>query len=550
MSTKKIERKRNLTLPIIIKKKIDGLNYDKKDDLITIYSAILQSQDFFKTDFSAVYGYTPVSHKQLDKYTTEHRRRKAIKFLEENGLLEVNRSYSNYDDNVYPMSYRIPPMMVSKTVQWKIEDNKINKKIKENIKKYVNCRSKAITKVKLAKSRYFKTFTIDLEPALKAIEQKTFEDVKGLLKQLKMDVSDVNIMEMINVESDSYSLTGNMLKNQIINAEGGHRLIYILQQRMINESRVSNIADGFFYFKRNKTNNRLDTNLTSLASYLRPFIKYNNNKEELVNVDLKNSQPFFFYTLLLREENKINKDELKLFGELVTGGTLYEYLCDKWIGEMDRENMKKNLFKILYSKNNSYRKLKQFFNSIFPSINQYIEEKKEVEHNQIAIQMQKMESNTILDIILPKLFKKNIVPLTIHDSFIVGRSEVDVVMDAIYEVCEELYNCIPSLHQDKMEIAYVDEVKYSIEEDITGLDLNKIRKNMKGFVIDKKLMKLMGYNDKDDWDFFEQHPEIWALADITYEDEYGIERFDMNDYIVTPEYNAYVEEQINKMEIN
>lgn len=45
-----------------------------------------------------------------------------------------------------------------------------------------------------------------------------------------------------------------------------------------------------FYAKRNSTNHRLDSNLTSFPSILLPYLKYGKQKEHLVSIDLKNSQ--------------------------------------------------------------------------------------------------------------------------------------------------------------------------------------------------------------------------------------------------------------------
>lgn len=57
---------------------------------------------------------------------------------------------------------------------------------------------------------------------------------------------------------------------------------------------VDQIADKRFrYFKRNKTNNRLDTNFTNLKIDLRQFIV-----GDYVQIDLRNSQPFFLAVLL------------------------------------------------------------------------------------------------------------------------------------------------------------------------------------------------------------------------------------------------------------
>lgn len=78
-------------------------------------------------------------------------------------------------------------------------------------------------------------------------------------------------------------------------------------------SALSRIQDKRFrYFKRNKTNNRLDTNLTNLKSELKIFII-----GDYVNIDLKNSQPFFFSQLIwamLENSPQIIEDKSKELG--------------------------------------------------------------------------------------------------------------------------------------------------------------------------------------------------------------------------------------------
>lgn len=72
---------------------------------------------------------------------------------------------------------------------------------------------------------------------------------------------------------------------------------------------LSNFEDHRMrYFKRSKTNNRLNTNLTSLSSSLRQFII----GDDLVSIDLKNSQPFLLsifikYIINYKNINKIKK---------------------------------------------------------------------------------------------------------------------------------------------------------------------------------------------------------------------------------------------------
>ncbi|MDP2685928.1 MAG: hypothetical protein Q8O62_01825 [Aequorivita sp.] len=226
----------------------------------------------------------------------------------------------------------------------------------------------------------------------------------------------------------------------------------------MQQMQVQSINEGYLFFKRNKTNGRLDTNLTSLPGYLKQFI-INTKNENLVHLDIKNSQPFFFYTLL-KNNKSVEPLELERYKNLILTGNLYEYLIEEYLKVSDsktfkyleqeekRNYIKKLLFKIFYSKVNSFKKQKDFFGGLFPTIMEVINEKNLSVHNTLAIELQTMESFTIIDKLLINLQEKNILPLTIHDSFLCSESEIDIVLKEINNVFTNLYGCVPQLHYD------------------------------------------------------------------------------------------------------
>lgn len=71
------------------------------------------------------------------------------------------------------------------------------------------------------------------------------------------------------------------------NATGAKKLSYLIAVSQIEDKR-------FRYFKRNSTNQRLDTNFTNLKSELRQFII-----GDYIQIDLKNSQPFFLSVFII-----------------------------------------------------------------------------------------------------------------------------------------------------------------------------------------------------------------------------------------------------------
>jgi hypothetical protein len=311
-----------------------------------------------------------------------------------------------------------------------------------------------------AKSKYYKTFKIDLEGALASANEKALVDLQLLVKRLGYDMSADELQTIIDCSGDYV-----MSRMKIVVREEGRELHNILHRLMIHQQQIHCIADGFLYFKRNKTNGRLDTNLTSLPSYLRKFII---SDEKLYNIDLKNSQPFFLYTKL-KSSYIIDQKELKFYGEMVVNGSLYEYLAEQFEAitgkRRTREEMKKILFKIFYSKVSSYESYKETFRTIFPSIMEHIDLSNFEQHNTLAIELQTLESFTILDIVMPELKLLGIAPFTIHDSFIVTEDEMPIVIEVIERKFEELHGLVPSLHLEKLFDVQIDECEDEMFDD-------------------------------------------------------------------------------------
>lgn len=273
------------------------------------------------------------------------------------------------------------------------------------------------------------------------------------------------------------------------NAYGTKKLTYLIA--------VNQIADKRFrYFKRNETNNRLDTNFTNLKSELRQFIK-----GDFVHIDLKNSQPFFLSVLLENFLTKLNNltmninlnnlttigyipiclgysldDLVKVFGlqqvkslskipqkddlsemRKFRNTTLQGEFYDKFVSfhknGITRSEVKNLMFKVLFSQNETYIKHQRFepykaekkiFASVFPTTYKAIEILKMKNHNQLAIILQKMESYIFIDLIAKKLVERGITPLTIHDSVIVPSEKENETLTVMKEVFNHEIGFVPT----------------------------------------------------------------------------------------------------------
>lgn len=187
-------------------------------------------------------------------------------------------------------------------------------------------------------------------------------------------------------------------------------------------------------FSRNSTNKRVDTNLTNMASDLRPFIV---GYDKMAYLDLVNSQPVLFNIVLkdyYKLANENQKLELDKYKEITSTGKWYEFL--EKVYNFSRNEAKKTWMEIAYSQNKSYKKKKLTFANEFPYIYSIIEKIKEENHAQFAIKLQLIESNIFIDKICKLLVNKNIIPYTMHDGLLVpkiNKEQTFEIMNAVFQ---------------------------------------------------------------------------------------------------------------------
>ena len=246
------------------------------------------------------------------------------------------------------------------------------------------------------------------------------------------------------------------------------------------------------YFKRNKTNNRLDTNLTNLKSELRQFII-----GDYVNIDLRNSQPYLLsqfidilitnkddrnlqgYNLCCKDE-KLNvfkvfdnkelqrvllipqlstvkeNEEIIGFKKICSEGLFYDYFLELESSEgMLRKEVKAMMFAILFSRNYfyinrrrvvPYKSQKERFETVYPIIYEITRILKDKEHGRLAIALQLFESFIFIDIIAKELCENGIIPLTIHDSFMVKREHEEKALAIVTKRFDAIFGSVPKFN--------------------------------------------------------------------------------------------------------
>jgi len=240
------------------------------------------------------------------------------------------------------------------------------------------------------------------------------------------------------------------------------------------------------YFKRNKTNERLDTNLTNFKSDMRQYII-----GYYVSIDLKNSQPTLLSQLLKHIIERDRKEKgslcfnmrfldpslffglrsfaavskihqtsknaflvnLNSFEQSVLQGTFYEDFLNRFSGNISRDEVKEILLKVLFSRNVAYREYRPFvsykkekavFSSVYPYVYKCVYALKQKDHSKLAIYLQRLESYIFIDCIAKELVESGIVPLTIHDSVLVDSHYKDRAMEIIKNTFLKQLGVVPS----------------------------------------------------------------------------------------------------------
>jgi hypothetical protein len=410
-------RKVKRYIPELVYQKIKQSDFKNKDHLYIICDMIGRMKVYIKNDdYSNSYIDIPKQYFR-DLICDVTYLSNAMTFLLSNQIIITDNQYVI---NEKAKGYKINDIYISKLISVYVESTSISKRIA--IKR--NERNNSVNdKYKIYKNHFINTFKIHYNEALLFIE--------------------TNYLTPLPI----YSYVEGFSKDIIKSIEKYNR--YFLSISMIN--------DGDLFFRVNKTNGRIDTNLTNLKSELKQFITTKN----LHQIDISNSQPFILGLVLSNPSPTYSyvegfSKELERYMDWTSLGVFYEnfqkayYQKNKEVLKMNRKQIKEVMFCIFYSKNEHYKNEKKIFGDIFPNILNYIIERKRKKYNELAIHMQKIESEICIDIICQELDKQNIKYYTIHDSWLVDEKDIPKTKDIISNCFNTKYNHIPNLKTEKI----------------------------------------------------------------------------------------------------
>jgi len=183
-----------------------------------------------------------------------------------------------------------------------------------------------------------------------------------------------------------------------------------------NSHSIESIKNHYLFFKFDEYG-RFHTNFTILKKEIRQRF-LNIDDDEIVEIDIKNSQPLFL-ALLLQEEMDPTDPEINNFIWLCREGLFYDHIMQSFTG-LTRNDTKLLTYKVLFGHNGINSTENKIFKSLFPKIYEYILEYKKVNENYkfMAHTLQGKESDFIFNKVVRELYEKipDIKLFTVHDS--------------------------------------------------------------------------------------------------------------------------------------
>lgn len=375
-------------LPLPLKSAIDALGLSK---ILTNHCyhmvALIAKRSRHRYGIDTCYHPLPVAYLRT-RFTTKFA--DIINPLREANILHCNDSYS--PDLHFCKQYRVNPELYNTT-----ED-------------YVPM----AYKYKVPKEWSLELDDVDVdavsEPMKRVVMQNHYQTEHEMtVKQLKIDKKG-----LYKIVEDKLALTEDVEKRQNI------------QKHWL--SSVDNLANGYLFARRNKSNFRLDSNFTNLAKPLRDKIVADN---DMITFDLVNSQ--FVVLGAILKALKVEGEDVEHFCNLVANGKFYEYI-EQVKGLEDRRAAKRMMFEVNFGRHYIQTPNKEMFRELFPSVNNWIAKQKyEKGYQEIALMLQRREANIFIDGIKKELMNAGILHFTVHDSVTCKVADAGVVYEIIKE---------------------------------------------------------------------------------------------------------------------
>jgi hypothetical protein len=331
----------------------------------------------------------------------------------------------------------------------------------------------------------FKSVLLTNAKLIRRIESVHHELLKEASKSVRYYSEQTKYLKQLTI-ADDYS---NFIESHYTSETDQYNSIMGSATRIINKD---------IFYSIDNTSGRFHSNITNMAKGLRPYLRIKG--EPLVNIDIKNSQPYLS-TILLTDPGKVSyltnnpvfalllqslkvslNQDVKNYITLVISGQLYEFLMSEFDKEgltLSRTETKRQVLRILFARNRMpkeeiNKKCRLIFKDRFPTVHRIFSkvrghEKGDKFQNfkRFAILLQRIESYLMLDVILKRIYKElpGTIAVTVHDSIMTGILTNNV--EAVRKIMiEELTFFIGFQPQIKIE-GIKEEIREEEKREIT-----------------------------------------------------------------------------------
>jgi hypothetical protein len=251
-------------------------------------------------------------------------------------------------------------------------------------------------------------------------------------------------------------------------------------------SAATRILNGDIYVTVDTTSNRIHTNLTNFPKVLLNHVTIAGSN--LFSIDVKNSQPFISgqillnpskfarfakgteLSLILQSLQVVNSEDVKRYVSLVKNGRIYEEMITQFSSRgmtFTRDQVKKQMLKILFDKNIHKGKHRKIFAETFPEVDRVFNilrgdsasPNRFKNYKRFAILLQTIEAYILNDRIVKTISEKypETIVATKYDSIFTGIltndiKKVEKILKAEYE---QFFGTIPKLekspHKNKVK---------------------------------------------------------------------------------------------------
>ncbi|TNE81419.1 MAG: hypothetical protein EP332_04675 [Bacteroidetes bacterium] len=209
------------------------------------------------------------------------------------------------------------------------------------------------------------------------------------------------------------------------------------------------IMTGDLYLISNSRLGRVYSNFANLKKELREALVSKESKP-IIEVDIKNSQPFFLAILLIgyyKKKRRILPKDVMLYIDLVKKGSLYEHCMEFGPRELTREEAKKKLISNVFFCKNQVSQNSVFFAAFkeqFPTVSDFILESKKEDHRTLSTLLQRAESAFMIDFMGAKMMHRGWLFVTVHDAAIIHQDTLPGFIRYMNEYFAD-YGILPQL---------------------------------------------------------------------------------------------------------